>query len=121
MSKNYCVIFGQIICSVSALLSSEFSTISHGPSYRVRKRQQTLQLQCNASAAQITEYENRIEGLQQQLSEVQAANVQAHIQLNVATFQLNSAADPSVNAHFKMLNESVQDAANETFQLKKAP
>jgi hypothetical protein len=34
--------------------------------------------------------------LQQQLSEVQAANVQAHIQLNVAAFQLNRAADPSV-------------------------
>ncbi len=48
------------------------------------------------SAAKITEYENRIEGLQQQLSEVQAANVQAHIQLNVAAFQLNRAADPSV-------------------------
>jgi hypothetical protein len=34
--------------------------------------------------------------LQQQLSEVQAANAQAHIQLNVAAFQLNRAADPSV-------------------------
>jgi hypothetical protein len=34
--------------------------------------------------------------LQQQLSEVQAENVQAHIQLNIAAFQLNSAADPSV-------------------------
>ncbi len=34
--------------------------------------------------------------MQQQLSEVQAANVQAHIQLNVAAFQLNRAADPFV-------------------------
>ncbi len=34
--------------------------------------------------------------MQQQLSEVQAANVQAHIQLNVAAFQLDWAADPSV-------------------------
>jgi chromosome segregation ATPase len=81
---------------VSALLSSEFSTISHCPSHRVRNRQQKLQLQVNESAAQITEYENRIEGLQQQLAEVQAANVQAHIELNVAAFQLNRAADPIV-------------------------
>ena len=81
---------------MSALLSSEFSTISHCPSHRVRNRQQKLQLQVNESAAQITEYENRIEGLQQQLSEVQAANVQAHIELNVAAFLLNRAADPSV-------------------------
>ena len=77
-----------------ALLSSEFSTISHCPSSRVRNRQRSLQLQINESAAQITEYENIIEGLQQQLTEVQAANVQAHIELNVAAFQLNRAADP---------------------------
>jgi hypothetical protein len=63
---------------------------------RARKRQQSLQSQCNASAAKITDYENRIEGFRQQLSEVQAANVQAHIQLNVVAFQLNSAADSSV-------------------------
>ena len=75
--------------------SHEFPTISNNFT-RAHKRQQFLQLQCNASAAKITEYENRIEGLQQQLSEVQAANVQAHIQLNVAAFQLNRAADPSV-------------------------
>ena len=81
---------------MSALLSSEFSTISHCPSHRVRNRQQKLQLQVNESAAKITEYENRIEGLQQQLTEVQAANVQAHIELNVAAFQLNRAADPIV-------------------------
>jgi chromosome segregation ATPase len=80
---------------VPALLTHEFPTISNDFA-RARSRQQSLQLKFNASAAKITEYENRIEGLQQQLSEVQAANVQAHIQLNVAAFQLNRAADPSV-------------------------
>jgi hypothetical protein len=34
--------------------------------------------------------------LQQQLFEAQTANVQAHIELNVAAFQLNRSADPSV-------------------------
>ncbi len=93
---------------MSALLSSEFSTISHCPSHRVRNRQQKLQLQVNESAAQITEYENRIEGLQQQLAEVQAANVQAHIELNVAAFQLNRAADPLV-----VLQSTLQQKEND--------
>jgi chromosome segregation ATPase len=93
---------------VSALLSSEFPTISHCPSSRVRNRQRSLQLQINESAAQITEYENIIEGLQQQLTEVQAANVQAHIELNVAAFQLNRAADPLV-----VLQSTLQQKENE--------
>ena len=93
---------------MSALLSSEFPTISHCPSSRVRNRQRSLQLQINESAAQITEYENIIEGLQQQLTEVQAANVQAHIELNVAAFQLNRAADPLV-----VLQSTLQQKENE--------
>jgi len=93
---------------VSALLSSEFSTISHCPSHRVLNRQRSLQLRLNESAAQITEYENIIEGLQQQLTEVQAANVQAHIELNVAAFQLNRAADPLV-----VLQSTLQQKENE--------
>ena len=99
---------------MSALLSSEFSTISHCPSHRVRNRQQKLQLQVNESAAQITEYENRIEGLQQQLAEVQAANVQAHIELNVAAFQLNRAADPVA-----VLQSTLQQKENEILSANK--
>ena len=90
------------------MLSSELPTISHCPSSRVRNRQRSLQLQINESAAQITEYENIIEGLQQQLTEVQAANVQAHIELNVAAFQLNRAADPLV-----VLQSTLQQKENE--------
>ena len=46
--------------------------------------------------------------MQQQLTEVQAANVQAHIELNVAAFQLNRAADPLV-----VLQSTLQQKENE--------
>ena len=87
--------------------TNEFPTISNDFT-RARKRQQGLQLRVNESAAKITEYENIIEGLQQQLTEVQAANVQAHIELNVAAFQLNRAADPLV-----VLQSTLQQKENE--------